>query len=76
MSDPQAQACGAFLDMAARGADGAIQKTLATPLDFGVTPVAPPKGPPTLGRDTDAVLREAGVDEHEIARLRGEKVIR
>jgi crotonobetainyl-CoA:carnitine CoA-transferase CaiB-like acyl-CoA transferase len=74
MSDAQAQACGAFLDMPAMGG-GSMQKTLATPLDFGATPVAPPKAPPTLGSDTEALLEELGVDRQEIARLREAKVI-
>jgi crotonobetainyl-CoA:carnitine CoA-transferase CaiB-like acyl-CoA transferase len=75
VSDAQAQACGAFLDMPSMAGDGTMQRTLATPLDFGATPVQPPRAPPRLGSDTDAVLRELGVEEGELARLREAKVV-
>jgi crotonobetainyl-CoA:carnitine CoA-transferase CaiB-like acyl-CoA transferase len=75
VSDAQAQACGAFLDMPSMAGDGTTQRTLATPLDFGATPLQPPKAPPQLGSDTDAVLRELGVADDELARLRGAKVV-
>jgi crotonobetainyl-CoA:carnitine CoA-transferase CaiB-like acyl-CoA transferase len=75
VSDAQAQACGAFIDMPAMVGDGGTQKTLATPLDFGATPVAAPKAPPALGNDTDALLRELGLHADEVARLREGKVI-
>ena len=75
VSDPQAQACGAFLDMPSMAGDGTTQKTLATPLDFGATPLQPPRAPPQLGSDTDAVLRELGVADDELARLREAKVV-
>jgi len=75
MNDVQAQACGAFVDMPSMARDGTTQKTLATPLDFGTTPMAAPGAPPALGSDTDALLRELGVAADEIARLREEKVI-
>ena len=74
MSDPQAQACGAFIDMLAIG-EGTVQKTLATPVDFSATPVAAPKAPPALGGDTDAVLGELGLGADDVARLREAKVI-
>ena len=72
--DAQAQACGAFIDMPSIGGD-TTQRTLATPLDFSATPVASPKAPPTLGSDTDALLRELGLNEDDLARLREGKVI-
>jgi crotonobetainyl-CoA:carnitine CoA-transferase CaiB-like acyl-CoA transferase len=74
MSDPQAQACGAFIDMPAIG-EGTVQKTLATPVDFSATPVAAPKASPALGGDTDAVLGELGLGADDVARLREAKVI-
>ena len=73
--DAQAQACGAFLEMPSMAGDGTVQNTLATPLDFGATPMQPPKAPPLLGSDTDAVLRELGVADGELARLREAKVV-
>jgi formyl-CoA transferase len=61
--------------MPSMAGDGTMQRTLATPLDFGATPVQPPRAPPRLGSDTDAVLRELGVEEGELARLREAKVV-
>ena len=55
--------------------DGTTQTSLATPLDFGTEPVAPPPPPPQLGSDTQSVLHELGVDDEAIARLREAKVI-
>jgi len=75
VSDAQAQACGAFVDVPSMAADGTTQKSLATPLDFGASPVEPPLAPPQLGSDTDAVLREVGVSADEIARLRESRAI-
>ena len=75
VADAQAQACGAFVDMPAMAGDGGTQKTLATPLDFGAAPVAPPKASPALGNDTDELLRELGLNVDDVARLREGKVI-
>jgi len=75
VNDAQAKATGAFVEMPSMARDGTTQTSLATPLDFGAEPVAAPRAPPQLGSDTDAVLRELGIDVQEIARLRGAKVI-
>lgn len=74
-NDAQAQACGAFVDMPSMTGDGTTQKTLATPVDFGAAPSTPSKAPPQLGSDTETVLRELGVDDDELARLRAAKVV-
>jgi crotonobetainyl-CoA:carnitine CoA-transferase CaiB-like acyl-CoA transferase len=75
MNDTQAQACGAFIDMPSSAGDATTQRTLATPVDFGGAPVAQPKAPPALGSDTDALLRELGLADDDVARLRAAKVI-
>lgn len=75
VNDPQAQAIGAFVEMPSMARDGTTQTTLATPVDFGVEPAAPPPAPPQLGSDTRSVLRELGVDDEAIARLREARVI-
>ena len=75
VADEQAQASGAFVDMPSMAQDGTTQRTLATPLDFSAAPVAPPRAPPRLGSDTDAVLRELGVSDEDLARLRDAKVV-
>jgi crotonobetainyl-CoA:carnitine CoA-transferase CaiB-like acyl-CoA transferase len=74
VKDAQAQACGAFVEMPAMGGEG-NQKSLATPVDFGADPIATPSAPPRLGSDTSGLLRELGIDEQEIERLRNSKVI-
>jgi crotonobetainyl-CoA:carnitine CoA-transferase CaiB-like acyl-CoA transferase len=76
MNDAQARACGAFVEMPSMAGDGTTQTSLATPIDFGAEPARPTAAPPQLGGDTQAVLRQLGVADHEIARLREAKVIR
>ena len=75
VGDAQAQACGAFVEVPTLAGDGAMQKSLATPLDFGACPVRLREPPPQLGGDTDAVLHELGVSGDEVARLREARAI-
>src|SRR5262249_23064214 len=49
---------------------------VAPPVAFSATPLAARRGAPPLGRDTVAVLREAGLDDAAIARLAAEGVVR
>lgn len=48
---------------------------VANPVKMSATPPAYRHPPPTLGQHTDAVLREAGLTDEEIARLRAAKVL-
>jgi crotonobetainyl-CoA:carnitine CoA-transferase CaiB-like acyl-CoA transferase len=50
-------------------------KGLGNPVKMSKTPPVMAKAAPRLGEDTDAILRELGLDEPEIARLRAEKVV-
>jgi crotonobetainyl-CoA:carnitine CoA-transferase CaiB-like acyl-CoA transferase len=50
-------------------------KTTGLPIKLSQTPGAIDRRPPLHGEHTDAVLREAGLSEAEIARLREAKVI-
>jgi CoA:oxalate CoA-transferase len=50
--------------------------TLDTPIRFSRTPGGVREPAPALGEHTDTVLRAAGVDPREIARLRGLGVVR
>jgi crotonobetainyl-CoA:carnitine CoA-transferase CaiB-like acyl-CoA transferase len=71
LEDPQAIAAGVFVDIP--GGDGTL-RSVASPVDFGPLS-APEHGAPGLGEHTDAVLREIGVSEDEMERLRGAGVI-
>lgn len=75
VADPQAKACGAFVDVPTMAGHGTTQTSVATPVDFGEAPLATHRSAPTLGQDTDAVLAEAGVEASEIERLRRERVV-
>lgn len=75
VADPQAAACGAFVDVPSMAADGTTQTSVATPVDFGGNPPPTLRSPPRLGQDTAAILAEAGVDAEEMERLRRERVI-
>jgi len=76
VNDAQVEAAGALVEMPSMAGDGTTQRSLATPVDFGGEPGASPRAAPQLGSDTDPVLRELGVDDAEIARLRESRVIR
>lgn len=75
MNDAQAHATGAFVQMPSMAGDDTKQASIATPVDFGAQPVAAPRAPPQLGNHTDAVLRELGVGDGELERLREARVI-
>jgi crotonobetainyl-CoA:carnitine CoA-transferase CaiB-like acyl-CoA transferase len=72
--DPQVQAAGAFVEVPGHG-DDAPTTTVATPLSFGSRPVAPGGPVPALGDSTDRLLRELGVDDAELVRLRSDGVL-
>ena len=72
-ADPQAAAAGAFVDVPTR--DGGTQRAVASPVGFGDAALGPTRPAPALGADTDAVLREAGLDAAAIAALRSAGVI-
>ena len=63
--DPHLNAVGFFEPNFA--GETPVKRTLRAPIIFGDVPVAPDLPPPLLGADTDAVLREAGLSDAEIA---------
>ncbi len=75
MTDEQVAAIGAFLPMPVAGEVGAEQMSVATPVDFSGSPVAPPSAPPALGAHTQAVLDELELAPDELQALRDAGVI-
>jgi crotonobetainyl-CoA:carnitine CoA-transferase CaiB-like acyl-CoA transferase len=71
--DPQAHAAGCFVDVPR--ADGSALRTVAAPVRFPGRDTLPRRGVPALGEHTEEVLRELGVDDEEIARLRARGVL-
>ena len=71
--DPQVRASGMIVEEVHPRA-GRI-RTLDTPIRFSRTPGGIRESAPALGEHTETILREAGVDPEEIARLRELKVI-
>jgi crotonobetainyl-CoA:carnitine CoA-transferase CaiB-like acyl-CoA transferase len=64
--DPQHAARGVFFEVA--GGDGAARTVFRTPVGAGAA--VDHQGPRRAGEDTDAVLRDAGIGDDEIAALR------
>ena len=68
VDDPQAIACGAFVDVPL--AEGGSARMVASPVDFSDTRWAPHASAPELGQHTEEVLLEAGYGWEDIARLK------
>src|SRR5580765_4621522 len=73
LDDPHARARGMVQELTHPQA-GRV-KGLGNPVKMSKTPPVMAKAAPTLGEDTDAILRELGFDEPEISRLRADEVI-
>ena len=61
--------------MAYPGAKDGQVDLIGNPIKFSATPVEYREAPPRMGQDSDAVLREAGLSDSEIAALRDQGVI-
>jgi len=67
-ADPQVKHRGLRVDLP--HASGGSAPQVANPIHLSATPVDYRRAPPTLGQDTDQVLRRLGRSDEEIARLR------
>ncbi len=68
LADPQVAARALRIDLPHPLAG--VVPLVANPIKFSATPPVYDRPPPTLGQHTAEVLRECGLDEAEIARLR------
>ncbi len=77
MTDPQVLACGAFVNVPVHAGQAAPESFngVATPVDFSATPAGPAGPPPVVSADADALLRELGIDDAELKRLRDVAVL-
>lgn len=74
LTDPQAVAAGAFVDVP-EGGGARAHRAVATPVTFHGSGLPPVGGVPGLGEHTDEVLREGGFSSDELAALRSAAVI-
>ncbi len=72
-ADPQVQARGIRFELP--HPSGGTAPQVASPIRLSTTPVDYRRAPPTLGQDTDAVLRELGRSDADIADLRQKGII-
>ena len=73
LEDPGTWENGYFAEVA--DAEGGSTQVVGTPIRMSETPVKPGATAPGLGTHTEEVLREAGIDDEELAVLREQQTI-
>lgn len=74
-ADPHVQARGLAAETPHPDGDGRTLPVVASPIRLSATPPGLRHGPPRLGADAVAVLREAGYTDDEIAALQTSRVV-
>jgi crotonobetainyl-CoA:carnitine CoA-transferase CaiB-like acyl-CoA transferase len=72
LTDPQAEACGAFVSVP--GAEDAA-RSVATPVDFSLTPVGPSGPSPGIGADSDRLLDSIGIGAEQRMSMRARGIL-
>jgi crotonobetainyl-CoA:carnitine CoA-transferase CaiB-like acyl-CoA transferase len=73
LADPHVRARGMVQELT--HPEAGHVKVLGNPVKMSATPPVMARAAPTLGQDTDAILRELGLAAGDIARLRAERVV-
>jgi crotonobetainyl-CoA:carnitine CoA-transferase CaiB-like acyl-CoA transferase len=73
LADPHVRARGMVQELTHPEA-GRV-KVLGNPVKMSATPPVMARAAPTLGQDTDGILRELGLGDGDIARLRADRVV-
>jgi crotonobetainyl-CoA:carnitine CoA-transferase CaiB-like acyl-CoA transferase len=75
LADAQVAAAGELIDRPFDDNGGGTRREVATPVHFEDAPIGTTGPPPTIGADTDAVLREIGFSDDDLRRLHADGIL-